>query len=387
MKRVSLTFFVVLMLLTTLVGLAPQSVSVASAQSPVPSPTPEPPLIIGMEYISPVAIPWSAAHLAGYGWALMDIFGPSYLVVPDGDGFKVVDRGGKEVVRTVFWTATKPDDFSPTTSDRVAEDLIRQGAKLIFNTAENWCQSLYENVAPKHPDVNFMCIRGPVGPNFGSMYPRSWEGFYVACAAAASIVDEPNLGMLGAYETNPQVASNHGACARGFADSWAENHTSTPKISTVYIDNWANMPDETVGAESLAAAGARVVAVHQDSTAAASALAGADPRVWVVGYDSNWANFTKPNGHILTSVTLDWTDAYSRAIRMTLDKNFVGFKWNPGLKEGVVKLAPFSPEAPPIAQLTADRYTQRIINEKYPCGRPDNMWAMDSWKTCYNYKQ
>ena len=208
----------------------------------------DPELTVGMIYISPVQIPWSAAHQTGFKQALDAIFGvgQQMTVVADGEGFKVVNADDEEVVKTLSWTATT--DFSGTAASRAAEDMILKGARLIFVTAENWCQDINDDLAPKYPNVNFACIRGPVATNLISMYPKSWEGFCAACAGAAAIVDEPDLGMLGAYENNPQVASNHGACAKCFADAWAESNTSTPNVATVYINNWAS-PDEATGAE------------------------------------------------------------------------------------------------------------------------------------------
>ncbi|MFH1602041.1 MAG: BMP family ABC transporter substrate-binding protein [Candidatus Shapirobacteria bacterium] len=338
---------------------------------------------IGMIYISPVQIPWSAAHREGLRQALEAVYDPSQgmQVEEDGEGFRVVDGTGKVVVNTLSWTATT--DFSATEASRVAEDMISKGARLVFVTAENWCQDLQENVAPSHPDVNFACIRGPVATNLVSMYPKSWEGFCAACAAAAAIVDEPELGMLGAYAENPQVASNHGACAACFADTWAEKGGGLPvSISTVYINNWENLGDETAGALALKEEGARVVAVHQDSTAAGTALVDTD--VWVIGYDSNWAERVAPNDHILTSVVIDWSDIYTWAVRKTLEGGFVGFRWNHGLAEGAITLAPFSPAADPAARSMADVYAEKLIDGWKPCGGDDAMWAMDSWEKCYS---
>jgi basic membrane lipoprotein Med (substrate-binding protein (PBP1-ABC) superfamily) len=346
-------------------------VPAASAQSPT--------LTVGMIYISPTQIPWSAAHRAAYQNVLTAIEGVT--VTPDGEGFTAVDKSGNPVVKTLSWTATT--DFSSTAALRAVEDMIQKGAKMIFVTAENWCQDLNETVAPKYPDVNFACIRGPVAKNLISMYPKSWEGFCAACAAATAVVTEPHLGLLGAYENNPQVASNHGACAQCFADAWAESHTSAVKVSAVYVNSWGNEPDEMLAAESLAAEGAKVLAVHQDSTAAASALAGADPKVWVIGYDRDWAQFTKPSDHILASVVIDWTDVYSKAIHSTLAGTFEGFRWNPGLETGAVKLAPFAPSAPIAALNVANEYTQKLMDGWRPCGTDEDMWGMDHYKKCF----
>ncbi|MBU0650216.1 BMP family ABC transporter substrate-binding protein [Patescibacteria group bacterium] len=355
---------------------------VQSQVSSEPTATPLEKLTIGMIYISPVQIPWSFAHREGLRQALEVVYSPSQgmQVEEEGEGFRVLDSTGNAVVNTLSWTATT--DFSATEASRVARDMISKGAGLIFVTAENWCQDLHENVAPAYPDVGFACIRGPVAPNLISMYPKSWEGFCVACAAAAAIVDEPNLGMLGAYAANPQVASNHGACAACFADAWADKDDSQISVSTVYINNWENLGDETAGALALRDEGVKVVAVHQDSTAAGTALVETD--VWVIGYDSSWRERVEPNDHILTSVVIDWSEIYELALMTTREGTFQGLKWNPGLAEGAVKLDVFSPTAPSVAGVTAETYREKLRAGWRPCGGDDVMWAMDSWQECHS---
>gem|GEM_PF-5118815 len=322
---------------------------------------PETKLTVGILLISPAEIPWSAAHLLGYK--------------------NVVEAIPEVDFNTLTWTATT--DFSATAATSAAESMILKGAKVVFVTAEDWCQAVNDDLAPRYPQVNFACIRGPVAKNLISMYPKSWEGFAAACAAATATVDEPNLGLLGAYANNPQVASNHGACAKAFEDAWAESHKSLPKVAMAYVNSWSS-PDEASAAEALAAEGSRVVAVHQDSTRAAEALSNKTPMVWVIGYDSDWAKFTKPNQHVLTSVVINWTDVYSRAIRGTLDGTFEGFKWNPGMETNAVTLAPFSPKAPPVAKAMAEKYIQKLVSGWRPCGDDEKMWAMDDWHQCMN---
>lgn len=391
MKRTKwpVLWVVVLLLLIVLAACVP-----AATSTPPPTPTaakarPEAErLIIGSLYITPTGVPWSAAHktaLANVLYSYAAEIGGSVEEIRD--SFRVLDSSGREVVRALAWTVTT--DYSSTAALSAAGSMIQQGAKLIFVTAEDWCQELKDQFAPDHPEVNFACIRGPVAENLISMYPKSWAGFCAAGAAAAATVDKPLVGLGGAYENNPQVASNHGAFAACFADAWrALGKAGEPRFATVYIDSWGDEPKEHEAALALADAGVRVVAVHQDSTEYAEALAErADFQkgewIWVVGYDRDWAQFTTPNRHILTSVVIDWTGVYQSAFRMTLNGGFSGFRWNPGFEGGAITLARFSPEAPERAKILADEYQQKLLNGWRPCGDDGLMWSLDHWNKCY----
>lgn len=385
----------VMLVLGLLVAVSPTGImarepAATETQSPPPLsatvPAPAEPLTIGMIYISPIQIPWSAAHLEGLREALTayaESVGAK--VEPDGEAYRVVASDGRILVKVLSWTSTT--DFSSAAALHATEDMIKKGARLIFVTAENWCVDLVDTTAKDHPEVNFACIRGPVAPNVISMYTKGWQGFSLACAAAAAVVKEPKLGLMGAYENNPQVVSNLGACAASFIDAWhLLGRNGEPGISKVWTNSWGSEPDEMMAAESLADAGATVIAVHQDSTAAAEALANRNPRVWVVGYDRDWSKFTTPSDHILTSVVLDWSEVYNMALQSTLTGDFAGIKWNPGIDTSAVTLAPFSPQAleyasGPIIDILA-HYTQKLSAGWIPCGDNVDMWSIDDISLC-----
>lgn len=364
---------------------APVAMPKVVQENPTPT-SAEPVFVIGMIYITPTGIPWSAAHNWGLGSVLAEIG----RVEKEGDNFRVYNEKGQEVIRTISWMPT--DDFSPAAAMRAAESMIQEGAKMVFITAEDWCVECYERTAPAHPEVKFACIRGPVSDNLISMYPKSWEGFCAACAAAATVVKKPMVGLLGAYEKNPQVASNHGACAACFTHAWASLHPGGPKpsFSTVYIDSWGDKPKENQAAVALQSTGAQVIATHEDSPECAQALASLVEKkdwkpenwTWAIGYDSDWSKFTTPNEHILTSVVIDWRDVYRRAIQMVLAGNFKGFQWNPGLAEGAISLAPFSSAASVEAKKMADKYQKMLTEGWRPCGSDEVMWSLDYWKKC-----
>ncbi len=345
-------------------------------------------LVIGSLYITSTATPWSAANKSG----LRNVLNEYALelgarLVEKGDSFQVITQDGQVVVEALAWTVT--NDYSSTAALGAAGSMVEKGAKLVFVTAEDWCQDLDDNFAPEHPDVGFACIRGPVAENMVSMYPKSWAGFCAACAALATVVDEPVIGLGGAYEYNPQVASNHGACAACFADAWrALGKSDEPEFASVYINSWGDGPSEHEAALALADAGVRAIAVHQDSTEYAEALAeeadwANSNWVWVIGYDRDWAQFTEPNKHILTSVVIDWSGVYRRAFRMVLDGNFEGFRWNPGFEGGAITLAPFSPAAPSGAAETAAEYQEKLRSGWRPCGDDETMWSLDHWEKCF----
>jgi len=372
--------FAVLLVVAVLVGLLPIT---AQAQNP-----PEP-LIIGSIYITPPTEPWSKAHKDALETVLAEYAAKlDGQLIRENDTFKIVGKDGQVLVDTMAWTAT--DDFSSTAALRAAENMIKHGAKLIFITAENWCQDLTDTFAPAHPDTNFACIRSRDTKNVVSMYPQSWAGFCAACAAAATVVEKPILGLEGAYESNPQVASNHGACAACFAHAWKQlERPGEPVISKVYIDSWGDKGKETEAARALVDIGAQVIAVHQDSTSVAETVATdwlETGYPWVIGYDRNWRDFLDPklSNHVLTSVVIDWSDVYRQSLEMTVNGKFIGFRWNPGFENGAITLAPFSPAAPDKAKQVADQYIKMLESGWRPCGTDEFMWSLDHWTKCYD---
>lgn len=346
-------------------------------------------LTIATLYISPVQIPWSAANHDGIGKALKLVF-PDAKIVEDGENFRVIGRNGKEIARTLSWTADK--DFSGAEATRVAVSMINQGADLVLVTAENWCEDIAV-LAKNYPKINFMCTRSSkIAQNLGAMYPKSWEGFCSACAAAARVSTVPTLGLLGAYENNAQVASNHGACAACFAQSWTEKHgPSKIEVKTAYVNSWSNPADEATAAQTLAYDGVGAMADHQDGVDAAKALCDMPNRPITIGYDSDWTKWLSADcsESVLTSVLIDWTGAYLWAIRGTLEGNFRGIKWNPGMEilaetgRPAVSLAPFSPLASSEARAVADEYARKLIGGWRPCGDDNVMWSLDHWTKCW----
>ncbi|PIR43097.1 hypothetical protein COV24_04680 [candidate division WWE3 bacterium CG10_big_fil_rev_8_21_14_0_10_32_10] len=334
--------------------------------------------VIGNIYVSPVEIPWSRAHkealknaLANYG-TVTEING----------GFEVHDKARNLVARTLSWTAT--DDFSTEKVLSVAQNMIQQGANTIFVTAEDWCAGLISDFASEHPNVLFACIRSETAPNVVSMYPKSWMGFCIAGAALAAQVESPHIGLLGAYENNSQVASNHGAAAACFADAWTElGKPGVPEFSTVYVNSWGDSPKEHEAARALVDMNVSAFLVHEDSTSAAQEVAQDQNPPLVVGYDQDWAQFVEPNKHVFTSVTIDWTDVYSKVLAMAKSSDFDTFRWNPGLSEGAVKLAPFSPVVTDLAKQLALKYTQKLADGWRPCGDDNTMWSIGHWTDCY----
>jgi basic membrane protein A len=194
-------------------------------------------------------------------------------------------------------------DTVPETSDmtRAAEQMIGQGAKIIFSTSYGY-KDLAVALAKKHPDVvvlqqgNF--IEPPLPPNASTYFGNVYETVYLAGIAAAKATKTKKLGFVAAFPI-PQTLLNINAFELGA-------QSIDPKIETytVFTGNWCDPAKQADAARSLLAKGADVLSQHQDCTGTiikATEAAGKfsvgyhfnakslAPKGWLTGSEWNWA--------------------------------------------------------------------------------------------------
>ena len=88
--------------------------------------------------------------------------------------------------------------------------------------------------------------------------------------------------------------------------------------------------------------GADVVTHHTDSTAAVQAAEA--KKVYAVAYHSDMSKYG-PNAH-LTAVTHNWGEYYTRTAQAALDGKWKSESPWMGIKEGVIRMAPFNKAVP-----------------------------------------
>jgi basic membrane protein A len=112
------------------------------------------------------------------------------------------------------------------------------------------------------------------------------------------------------------------------------------KVRIVWTNTWFDPAKEKKAAESLAAAGADVLAQNVDSPATGQ-FAQSKGLPWV-GYDSDARKFAPTSW--LTAPVYNWGPYYLSRVKAALDGSWkTGFYYG-NLKDGFVKLAPFGPK-------------------------------------------
>ncbi len=110
----------------------------------------------------------------------------------------------------------------------------------------------------------------------------------------------------------------------------------------VWTNSWYDPGREREAADTLMSQGADVLTHHTDSTAVVQAAEA--KKAYAIAYHSDMSKYG-PNAH-LTAVTHQWGAYYTKAVQDAMSG-----KWKPdsvwgGIKEGMIKMAPFNPVVP-----------------------------------------
>ncbi|NUQ50754.1 MAG: alpha/beta fold hydrolase, partial [Phycisphaerae bacterium] len=114
------------------------------------------------------------------------------------------------------------------------------------------------------------------------------------------------------------------------------------EVKVVWVNSWYDPGREREAADTLISQGADVVTHHTDSTAAVQAAEA--KKVYAVAYHSDMSKYG-PNAH-LTAVTHNWGEYYTRTAQAALDGKWKSESPWMGIKEGVIRMAPFSKAVP-----------------------------------------
>jgi simple sugar transport system substrate-binding protein len=295
---------------TTLAALAAAALAVsfpAAAQQKAGEP-----LKIGFVYVSPIG---------DAGWTYQH------------------DVGRKEMEKALAGkVTTKYIESVPEGADaeRVIRELAQSGHSLIFTTSFGYMNPTIK-VAQAFPKVSFNHATGyKTAKNVGTYNARFYEGRYLAGIVAGKMSKSNVAGYVAAFPI-PEVVMGINAFARGM-------RSVNPKaeVKVVWVNSWYDPGREREAADTLISQGADVVTHHTDSTAAVQAAEA--KKVYAVAYHSDMSKYG-PNAH-LTAVTHNWGEYYTRTAQAALDGKWkVEQPWM-GIKENVIRMAPFSKAVP-----------------------------------------
>jgi basic membrane protein A len=265
---------------------------------------------VGFVYVSPVGdAGWSYAHDQGrLAVEAMDGVSTSFVeAVPEG-----------------------PD------SERVIRNMARKGFDLIFATSYGYMDSMLK-VAGEFPDTVFMhCSGFKTAENMGNYFGRMYQARYLSGIVAGAMTRSGTLGYVAAFPI-PEVIRGINAFTLGVQ---SVNPDATVRV--VWTKTWYDPATEKEAAKSLLDVGADVIAQHQDSPSPQEAAQ--ERGAYSVGYNSDMSAFA-PKAH-LTAPIWNWGPFYTETVKKVRAGTWKSGSWWPGLKEGIVGLAPFGPMVP-----------------------------------------
>ncbi|TME14551.1 MAG: BMP family ABC transporter substrate-binding protein [Chloroflexi bacterium] len=223
-------------------------------------------------------------------------------------------------------------------AERVMEDMIRQGAKLIFPQSFGY-QDFALNVAKKYPDVKFEHPAGyKSADNFGTYWASSHDLSYLLGVAAGKETKTNKLGFVAGFPI-PQILATVNAFHEGA-------RSVNPNVTThaVFNGSWVDPGKEATATNALADEGVDVVTMVVDSPI--TVVQTAEKRgIHSIGYHYSGVSQFAPKGWI-SGVTFEWGDMFTQFANDTIAGTWKSQSLLPGLGSGTVKLADWGKSVP-----------------------------------------
>ena len=240
-------------------------------------------------------------------------------------------------------------------SEEVMGQLVRDGYDLVFATSFGYGLPM-NKVALANPDACFQWATGAkflieedgqaIAPNLGTYFGSAEEARYLSGMAAGSASPTGKLGYVAAFPI-PEVIRGINAFALG-----AQSINPDATVQVVWTETWFDPAKEKEAAESLLAAGADVLAQHQDSTATGEAAKEAGAK-WV-GYNSDVAAADFPDTW-LTSPVWNWGPHYVKLATDVANGTCDNSPYYGNMADGMITLGVFGS--------SVDQETQDLIAE------------------------
>ena len=231
--------------------------------------------------------------------------------------------------------------------ERVIRDFAMKGYDLIFTTSFGYMDPTI-TVAEEFPDIQFVHISGfKSAPNASNVFGRMYQPRYLSGLVAGAATESNIIGYVAAFPI-PEVIRGINAFTLGVREV-----NPAAEVRVVWTNTWFGPPEEKEAADALLAAGADIIAQHQDTTEPQKAAA--DAGALSIGYDSDMAQFV--GDRVLTSPIWNWGVKYVEIAEQVMAGTYDGSEsyWG-GMAEGVVALAPLSD------RVSAD--TAALVEEK-----------------------
>jgi basic membrane protein A and related proteins len=234
-------------------------------------------------------------------------------------------------------------------AERVMEKMISDGASIIFPTSFGHLQPAM-NVAQRHPNVTFLHQGGlKTAKNLGTYFGTIYDTQYAVGQAAGMATKTNKLGYVVAFPI-AQTLLNINAFERG-----AQSVNPKARTYVVFTGNWCDPGKQAEAANSLLDQHADVMAQHQDCTK--TIVQTAERRgAMSTGYHVDASKFA-PHGW-LTGSEWNWGPLFVKMVKTVEAGKFAhsayAGRYRAGVREGLVKLAPFGAAATPAIRTKVD---------------------------------
>ena len=246
--------------------------------------------------------------------------------------------GAKMIALESLNSAARPE----TTLDQVVEEMVNQGAQIIFTTSADF-EVDTSVVAEFYPDVKFINISGDdalwgIAPdNVGNIMGQMEYGKMIAGCAAALKTETGKIGYVGPL-IDPEtirLTSSVYLGAQHCYETYRGMAAADIQFSVTWIGFWFNIPGVTLDPTEVSNAafddGVDVLISGIDTTEAivvAGQRAAEGEAVWAIPYDYEGSCDEAP-GICLGVPYFNWGPSYLGAIQAVQDGTWeAGWEWN-----------------------------------------------------------
>ena len=234
-------------------------------------------------------------------------------------------------------------------AERVIRSLATDGCKIIFTTSFGYMNPTAK-VAAAFPNVSFFHATGyKSSKNMATYNGRFYEGRYLNGIIAGKMTKTHIAGFVGAFPI-PEVMMAIDAFTQGMrsVDPKAEVHV-------VWVNSWFDPGKEREATMSLISQGADMITQHTDSTVVVQTVEEQHKakNVWCFSYNSDMSKYA-PTSQLSGDIT-DWSGYYTRTVQNVLAGKGIGPNIWDGLKEGMIKIAPFNAAVPKPVRAYVDK--------------------------------
>lgn len=241
-------------------------------------------------------------------------------------------------------------------AERVMEQMIQQGATIIFPTSFGHLDPAIK-VGAKNPKVIFLHQGGvKTAPNVGTYFGASWEANYLAGIAAGKVTKTNKLGYVVAFPIS-QTLLNINSFQLG-----AKSVNPAVTTTVVFSANWCDPAKIAEAVKNLKDQGVDVLNQHQDCPGA-GIQAAEKANMFSVGYHVDGAKLA-PNGWI-TAATWDWTKLFVDLVNQVRGGTYQVGQIRQSMADGTVKLAPFGKAVPKDVQDQVAATQKKILSGEF----------------------